>query len=276
MPSRSGEGVADVSGPSREPDDAGAKDASSAGERRMTFAEHLDELRVRLWRIVLALMVAGAIAFLFQEALTKVLLWPWNRLAETGVAKPLMAVDVTEGFLTYMKAVMTFAVLFSAPVAAYQLWQFVAAGLYPAERRSVMTYFPLSVLLFAVMVAFGYFLLLPTTLSFLVDYAGNLIDSRIRVNSYLSLFFHLTVVLAVASQLPLLLLFLIRTGIATREGLAGMRRHFVLAAFIAAAVLTPTQDPVTMLLVALPLWLLFELGLFLGGRTERPVEESQP
>jgi sec-independent protein translocase protein TatC len=306
---------------------------------RMTFAQHLDELRSRLLRGLLGFLVVAAAALFFQEELFRFFIQPYNdarvsikgrttpdvesgeprrwsteeiaegfglleqqleelpspdaaastaeRLAQLesfvanfrdvfvrtaeGAARgggvdigPLRQTTTTEQFFAYLKAALLTAALISAPILLYQLWQFIGAGLYTHERYAVMRTLPLSVLLFGVGMSFGFLILVPVALDFLLSYGDpELVRAEITVGSYLSLLFILLFVMGMVFQVPLVMTVVSRMGLIEPATFRKHRRYFILGAFILAALLTP-PDYVTQLLVAGPMMILFELGILLA------------
>lgn len=177
---------------------------------------------------------------------------------------PLRSIHATEMFFAYLKAALLTAALVSAPFLLYQLWQFIAAGLYPGERSAVMRTLPMSVLLFAVGLAFGFLVLVPVALDFLLSYGDpEVVRAEITIGSYMSLMFVLLFVMGLVFQVPLVMTVVARMGLVQPSTFRKNRRYFIVGAFIAAALLTP-PDYVTQLLVAIPMLVLFELGIYLS------------
>ena len=169
-----------------------------------------------------------------------------------------------EAFLSYLKVCLIAALLVSLPFGLYQMWRFISEGLYPSERRAVGRFLPFSVLLFAAGLLFGYFLLIPWGLHFLLRYADPAtVTPSITLGFYLSFFNTIMLALGVLFQLPLVMLMLAYAGIMTTDTFRRMRPYFVVGAFVAAAVFTP-PDVVTQIMLALPLLLLFEAGIILS------------
>lgn len=243
------------------------------GDRRLSFSEHLDELRSHLLRAVIVVLGIAIVAGIFNEAIVSFVLHPLEvakvRLAAQGrELGPLTYVDMTEGFFFYFKIVMYGALLFGAPYAIYEIWRFVSVGLYPNERRAIMRLVPFSILLFAIGVGFCYLYLLPLSLEILLTYGDpTQLRADIRSDSYLSFFIMLSLLLGGTFQLPLAQIMLSRFGIVTADQQSKHRKGFVMAATIAAAILTPTGDPFTMMMVAVPMVVLFEIGLLIARRT---------
>ena len=274
---------------------------------RMSLGEHLDELRARLIRGLAALAVAFFVCWFFRDATTDLVMRPMNQalewidrdqvahyegllaadptLARTEFflsADPaderlrpdltvgrLQALKFTEPFWFALKVTALFASVLGGPVLLWQMWQFVAAGLYASERRVVHSYFPISLALFAVGVLFGFLVLVPYAFYFLGSTFG---PEKLRfaptISDSFSLLVLLTLALGVVFQLPALMHVLVRLDLVRRETFAQYRLHFFVGAFILGALLTP-PDVVTQTLLAVPMAVLYEVGLFTARIAER-------
>jgi sec-independent protein translocase protein TatC len=197
-------------------------------------------------------------------------------LRDAGFSLPRRLVSITpmQDIITYMIAALIFGAIVAAPILLWQLWAFIGAGLYRNERRAVMSYLPFSLLLFASGASFGYFVMVPTALEFLVALSSS--DFMLSVRDYFNFLFLLTVALAFVFQLPLVMVVLTRFGIVEPELYIKYWRHVIVGMFIVGAFLTP-PDPVTQVLMAGPMVGLFVLGLFLSkgvARRRRAQEED--
>jgi sec-independent protein translocase protein TatC len=252
--------------------DPAAAEPGPPGDRKLTFSEHLDELRRHLVRATIAIVVFGALLGVFYEQVADFVMYPFEYARaelEAGgrVVGPLSYIDVTEGAFFYLKIVLYGAILFGAPYGLYELWRFISVGLYPKERAIVMRFVPYSMALFVAGVAFNYGYLLPTALSILLDYGDpERIRPEIRLDSYLGFFIMMNLVLGVVFQLPLVQVALARFGVMSAKSQGQHRKAFVLGAAVTSAILTPTGDAVTMLLVTIPMIGLFEIGLVIARR----------
>jgi sec-independent protein translocase protein TatC len=273
---------------------------------RMTLGEHLQELRLRLWRGVVAIAVAFVLAWIFQDHLRDAAIGPYERAmdmleqhyreqAEAKLAadpslkrteyfvtddpsdrelrhfdRRFSAIGVTEPFVFLLKLCFYAALVVGGPILLWQMWGFIAAGLYPRERGLVTRYFPFSVGAFAAGVAFGYFLVIPFGIYFLnLMIPIELVRPAITLDSYTGFLLTLCVAFGFVFQLPLLMTFLARVGLVTPAWMAQHRGHFVVVAFITAALLTPTPDAYTQCMMAVPLCLLYEIGLLTSRRAAR-------
>jgi sec-independent protein translocase protein TatC len=286
---------------------------------RMTLGEHLDELRTRLFRGLIALALAFAACWFLREQTTDIVMRPmgqslaWLQEAQVAKYERLLAADptrarsefftsddpanrelraelsvpqrpqalgFTEPFWFAMKVTLLFGSVLGGPVLLWQMWQFIAAGLYARERRLVLTYFPASVALFLAGILFGYFVLVPYGFFFLAKtFAPEKVAFAPRLSEYFSLLVVLTVSLGVVFQLPAVMHVLVRLDLVRRETFARHRAQFIVGAFVVGAVVTPSPDVFTQVLVSVPMVALFELGLLLtrskGRAAEAGAEEAR-
>ncbi|MBM4059775.1 MAG: preprotein translocase subunit TatC [Planctomycetes bacterium] len=288
---------------------------------RMSFGDHLDELRTRLIRSLLAIAVAILAVMPFKHSVTGIVIEPyriqwrmgfvdWIAQLEakeqagaltgehadklgaewlgfcreyraqildgtfpypyvieerTGYPVPynLVAVNGLEDVFAYMMAAFLFALVAAAPVVVWQAWAFVAAGLYPKEKALFYRYFPFMIFLLGSGVAFGYSLVLPFSLGFLIRLMDpSQVGPMLSIGQYFTLLFALTCAMGLVFQLPLVMVALQRVGLVTHRAFVKNWRITILVIFIAAAVFTP-PEPVSMLLMAAPMVLLYGLGLLL-------------
>lgn len=241
----------------------------------MNFWEHLIELRSRIIRSLLAVGMGMAISVGFLE-----------RHVFTLALKPLegrnlMFLGLGEGFTTHLALAFALGVILALPVIAWQAWSFVAPGLYPGERRATILLAVSSTVLFATGITFAYWVLLPVVVRFFLSFEEPGLVYGGALGQYLRLVAGLVIGAGVAFQFPLVLLGLIKSGLISRRNLSKNRGYWILAIVTAAAILTPTGDIVTQLLLAIPMWLLYEAALvvsLLGGHSavSREMEAETP
>ncbi len=233
---------------------------------RMTLGEHLDELRRRVGRSVLALVVATGVAFGFNDALWSEALAPYvEALTAAGASGQLQALSPLDGFVQPFKLAFIVAIVVSSPYVLFQMWGFIAAGLYDHEKKAVRVFFPVSVGLFAAGVATAFLVVLPVGLRFLIGFGqSHGLASSFAVGEYLSLCLSLLFGLGIAYQLPIVMVFLQAMGIVERATLRKGWRIAVLTAFVLAMVLTPDPSPVSQTIMAGPLVGLYFLGVWAG------------
>ncbi|HLA76400.1 MAG TPA: twin-arginine translocase subunit TatC [Vicinamibacteria bacterium] len=244
---------------------------------KMSFLEHLDELRGRLVHAVIALIIAFGIAWFFHEPLFHFLTQPL-RAAYPDVK--FVFTGMSEALLLYMKMAFFAAIFIASPYILYQVWAFIAPGLYANEKAYAIPFIIAGSGFFIGGAAFGHFFLFPITFRFLVAFGGKDMMFLPRVGEYFTFYSWFLLGLGAVFQLPVVIFVLSRIGLVTPRFLLRQFRWAVLIAFIVAAVITPTPDMVTQTLLALPMLGLYLLGVsvaFLFGkprRAEKPASVS--
>ena len=256
------------------------KDQERLAETRMSFGAHLDELRKRLWKALLWSLLGLVVVFCFHRDVMTVVVQPFRDvMLDLAQDSTLKASGPAHAFFSYVKVSFIVGLIFTAPLWIYQIWAFIGAGLYSGERRAVFKYIPFCLVLFLSGVTFGYLVLIPLGLRYLLTFADpTMIQNWIGLKEYLGLFTVLTLVLGFTFQLPVIMIGLARSGIMGPEAFRKKRKWMILLIFIGAAVLTP-PDPVTQCLMAMPLIGLYELGIYLSwlgmGKDRPPVVWKQ-
>jgi sec-independent protein translocase protein TatC len=242
-------------------------------DRTMSVVEHLDELRRRLLISLISVAVAAIVGFVFYEPILDYLAGPYRdallRLPEEArppgaFQRGLVFAKPTEGFLTFLKIGFFSGFLLALPIVLYQLWRFVTPGLTKRERRMAITFVGSSVLLFGGGVVFA-FAILPRGLSFLLSFGGDNLVPLLTAQEYLNFLVFLILAFGLSFEFPLVLIFLAGARIITTATLRRWRRYAYFGTAVFAAIVTPTQDPYTMLLMWVPLMLLYE-GAILVAR----------
>jgi sec-independent protein translocase protein TatC len=228
---------------------------------QMTLLEHLEELRSRLVKVAIAIGIATAISFAFAQQFVDFLAVP------IGGLDKLQAIDVTENISVFMQVSLIGGLVLAMPVIVYQLIRFIVPGLTDDEKRYLWIVVPTASLLFVVGVAFAFFVMLPNAVPFLTSFLN--IPTKPRPETYFGFITKLMFWIGVSFQTPLILAFLARLGIITPQLLIKYRRYAIVLMAILAAVITPTVDPVNMMLVMAPLVILYELGILLSRFTYR-------
>ncbi len=237
-------------------------------DRHMTLIEHLEELRQRLMYSVVGLLLASGLGLVFVDPLLHLLLRP------TGNMK-LTTLTVLEPFLVKMKVAFLFGIALSMPWILYQLFAFVAPALTDAERRRIIPLALLSGILFAVGVVFGYIFILPVSTRWLLGQAGTQFQVLLTANAYISYVLFFLAIVGGTFETPLVILSLVALGVVSPQTL---RKEWRIAYMIIAGVAvlgTPDWSPVTMILVAIPMALLYEFSIILCRLVIRP-PASQP
>ena len=242
-------------------------------QREMTLRDHLEELRKRLLRVVIFIILAMVAAFVFRNQIIGFLLAPgFEDLDEMPIAT-----EVLETVGVTFKVTLMAAFVVSLPVILYQVIMFASPGLTKRERLYVFLFLPGVLIAFAAGTAFGYYVLFPPAFAFLFTFGSENVNPEIRISSYINVITSLMFWMGVVFQIPLVLFALGRLGIVTPRWLRRMRRFAILLAFVAAAIITPTFDPVNQTMVAVPIIVLYEFGIllaWLGQRLRRGAQES--
>ena len=236
-----------------------------------TFVFHLVELRDRLLRAVLAVLVIFASMFAFANDLYTLLAEPLLRQMPGGAS--MIATEVASPFFTPVKLVMVLSIFVAMPVILYQLWAFVAPGLYQKERKLVLPLLVSSTMLFYLGMAFAYFVVFPLVFGFLTNIAPKGVAVMPDISKYLDFVLKMFFAFGVAFEVPIATILVIWTGLTTAESLASKRPYIIVIAFVAGMLLTP-PDVFSQTLLALPMWALFELGLFLSRFYTNQSEDS--
>lgn len=253
--------------------------------QEMSFWDHIDALRSVLIRVVVVLVIATVGLFaLMPSIFDTVILAPCRgdfvlyRLFEritasvpwlpdfstTAFHVELINIKLASQFFIHMSTSFWLALVLMFPFVLYQLWTFVAPALYPSEKRGVKTAFLIGCLMFFLGVAVGYYIVFPVTLRFLADYhVSTMVPNQISLDSYMDTFLMLIFVMGVIFELPLVSWLMGLLGVLHRGFFRTYRRHAIVVLLALAAIITPTGDPFTLMIVFLPIYLLFELSAFL-------------
>ena len=243
----------------------------------MPLRNHMNELRKRLTIGVGAVVVTTIVAFIFHRRIIEFLLEPADALTE--VPGRLVFIDVTEMFGVAMKVSLVSGVVVALPILLSQVVLFVAPGLTPREKRYLYGFLPSILLSFAAGAAFGYYVLIPPAINFLVNFGGDIAEPTIRVSNYVNLVVMLLFWMGVVFETPVIMFLLAKLRVVSSGGFAKWRRHWIVVAFVLGALITPTFDPINQTLVAGPLIVLYEVGIWLSklaGREPRGTGSSSP
>jgi sec-independent protein translocase protein TatC len=224
---------------------------------RMTIMGHLEELRQRIVKIVLALAITTGLCLVFTTQIMELLLLP------AGGIKPIF-LKPTEMFLTYMRVGLIAGVGLAMPVIVYQIMRFLAPGLEPKEKKWLVSLVPATAAFFIGGVSFAYFFMLPFALQYLLTFGSTLVEAKWAIGEYISFVTSLLLWVGVSFETPLVIFFLAKLHIVDAKKLTSYRKYAIVGAFIAAAIITPTPDPFNQVMVAVPIILLYELGIILA------------
>lgn len=231
-------------------------------EIQETFISHLIELRDRVLRALIAVGIAFLPCFFFARDLYTLLAKPL--LAKLPAGAHMISTDVTGAFFVPMKVAMMVAFLIALPFVLYQLWAFVAPGLYQHEKKLAIPLIATSTLLFFIGMAFAYFAVFPMVFKFVVGFTPEGVSMMTDINNYLSFVLGMFFAFGVTFETPIAVIILVRMGIVSVEKLREIRPYFVVAAFVIGAIFTP-PDVVSQFMLAIPLWILYEVGIFFAA-----------
>jgi sec-independent protein translocase protein TatC len=248
----------------------------SLSETQQTLTDHLRELRIRIIRALWGILAASVIAYNYVETILVYVRMPIEKhLAGGGLVYTAPA----DKFISYLKVAAFCGFVASTPWWLYQAWKFVAPGLYANERKYTLAFIFSGSALYIAGVVFGYFLALPAAFDFLMTFGGEVDKPMITINHYLSFFTTMLLVFGLAFELPMVIVILGMLGIVTQEFLRKNRRYMVVILTIAAAILTPTPDAISLFTLLIPLYVLFEISIFFVGFFERKagdIENDRP
>ncbi len=233
-------------------------------EERSPFTEHLGELRDRLIHSFIAVGVGFVAAYFFKEQLFEILTAPLvTAMAKSGNAK-LIFTGLPEAFFTYLKVALLAGIILATPVLFYEFWMFVSPGLYREEKKYILPIIILSLIFFIAGASFGYFIVFPYGFQFFLGFTTETIQAMPSMKEYLSFASKMLLAFGFVFELPLVLTFLSRMGLVTPAFLKKNRKYALLLFFVGAAIITP-PDVVTQVMMAMPLILLYEIGI-LGAK----------
>ena len=240
--------------------DKAAESAAGEGaglDARMTILEHLEELRQRITKAVLAVAVTTLLCLVFTNKILEWLLLP------SGGIKPIF-LRPTEMFITYMRVGLIAGIALAMPIIVYQLLRYLAPGLKPEEKKYLYTMVPGATGFFIAGVAFAYFAMLPFALKYLLTFGSDLVEAKWAIGEYISFVTSLLLWVGLSFETPMVIYFLAKLKIVNAKKLSSYRKFAIVGAFIMAALITPTPDPFNQLMVAIPIILLYELGIILA------------
>jgi sec-independent protein translocase protein TatC len=226
----------------------------------MSFIAHLEELRQRIIVCLVAVCITFSVSYAFKDKLFRILMRPLNSILEQTGQKMIFT-GLTEAFFVYLKTSFICGLLFAVPVIMYEMWLFIAPGLYDKEKRLLLPFVLLSSFFFIGGACFGYFVCFPYAFQYLMGFGTDYIKAMPSMKEYLSLASLLLFAFGCTFELPLVLTLLAKAHIITSAFLARNRKWATLLIFIAAAIITPTTDPFNLFLMAVPLMILYEVGI---------------
>lgn len=237
----------------------------------MTFWDHLDELRSVIIRILVITVLAAAIAFCMKDWLFTVVLAPrtsdfitYQLMGVEPFSIHLMNTGLTEQFMIHLKTAMYAGLLLASPYILYQLFRFVSPALYDNERKYATALVSSGYLMFMLGTALNYFLIFPLTVKFLGTYQVSAdVANMLTLQSYMDTLIMMSLVMGIVFELPVVSWLLGKMGLIKASMMQIWRRHAIVAILIISAIITPTTDAFTLFVVALPIWLLYELSILI-------------
>lgn len=244
---------------------------ASPDQSDMPLIEHLLELRNRLLKMVLAVVICFAAIYPFANELYLLLSQPLRDLLPVG--QTMIATDITAPFFAPLKLALVLAVFVAIPVILYQLWSFIAPGLYAHEKRLAFPLLFTSVILFYAGAVFAYFVVFPLVFGFFTAIGPEGIVELPDINSYLNFVLKMFFAFGVAFEIPIATVLLILTGATTPDELSEKRPYVVVGCFVIGMLLTP-PDIISQTLLAVPMWILFEFGIIFGRLAYRQRQDD--
>ena len=238
------------------------EEAAAEGGRSMTLLDHLSELRVRLVRSLIALTVGFFACYGFAEELFNYLMIPLTRALPSGAK--LIYTALPEAFFVYMQVALVAGAFLASPYLFYQIWLFIAPGLYDEEKRHVIPIAGASALFFVAGAAFCYFQVFPYAFEFFVGFATDTIAPMPKLDEYLGFTLKMLLAFGLIFEMPLFAFFLARLGLVTAQWMRKTRKYAILAIFIVAAILTP-PDVFSQLMMAMPMLVLYEISIIVAA-----------
>jgi len=242
-------------------------------EKKLPLTSHLQELRKRLILSFIAVGIGFILCYALAQSIFDILAFPLLKVMPAGGS--LIFTSVAEAFFTYMKVAFIAGLILASPFILYQIWAFVAPGLYQKEKRYVVPFVLGGSLFFAMGVLFGYFVAIPVGFKFLLGFATDLIKPMPSMKEYLSFSIKFLLAFGIVFEFPVVLVLLAKIGVIDAKTLARQRKYAILLIFIFAAVMTP-PDFISQVLMALPLMALYELSILLSRVFGKKASVSTP
>ena len=224
------------------------------------FLDHLEEFRVRILYSLAGIIIFTVISFFFNKNILEIISSPLN--------SDLIFISPHEAFFVSLKAALLAGILVSAPFTAYHIWKFIGIALKNNEKKFLLIYVPVTLILFLGGIFFGFMVVLPLGLKFLLNFGGAALTPMITVEKYVSFVFLILMVFGITFQLPLFMRMVTSIGIVEKTVLQSGRRHAIVIIFIIAAILTP-PDIFTQVALALPIIALYEIGLVFAAKNKK-------
>lgn len=238
------------------------KTTETIEDHKMSLTDHLLELRTRLTRSLIALGIGFGVCYYYKDFIFDIITRPLTQVLPKN--SYLIYTGLSEAFFTYMKVAFFAGLIITSPFILYQIWKFISPGLLPKEKKYVVPFVLTSTFLFLSGVAFGYFIALPPAFKFFVSFNNQYLQAMLSFKDYLSLFVTFLLGFGLSFELPVFMFFLTKLGIVNAEMLSKQRRYAILIIFVVAAILTPSPDALSQILMAIPLMFLYEVSIFVS------------
>lgn len=258
-------------------------------EKEMSFLDHLEELRRHILRAIIAIVLGGSVLFIIGRPVFDQILfgvrnpdfwsyrficglsekWGWgDALCITPAKFTIITTGLGEEFITHIKVAIVGGIVIAFPYVFWEFWRFIKPGLYNPERKATRGVIFVCSFLFTTGVAFGYFVVTPFAVNFLVNYTIADIENTVTLTSFINYMIMFTVPAGLAFELPLVVFYLSKLGLATPQGMRKYRKHAFVTILIVASVITP-PDVITQFLIGVPLYFLYEISIFVSARENR-------
>lgn len=255
-------------------------------EEQMTFWDHLDVLRGSIIRVLVSAVVMGIGVFFLKDWLFDIVLWPrdsnfptYRLLGAEPFQLHLINTELTEQFMIHMKVSLISGLLVASPYIIYVLFRFISPALYDNERRASYRLVGAAYGMFIVGIVVNYFLIFPLTVRFLGTYSvSSEVETMLTLSSYVDTLLLMSLVFGIVFEIPVIAWLLARFGMLKHTWMSMYRRHAIVAILVLAAIITPTADIMTLIVVSLPIWLLYELSIwivrFTNAKEQQESEEA--
>jgi sec-independent protein translocase protein TatC len=237
--------------------------------KKLDVISHLEELRRRMLFCLAFFLIAGVLSFLKCDLLLTAIRKPLD-----GLVAELIFISPTEAFIAYIKVALLSGFIISFPVILYHTWAFLSPAVPRGTRRHIIVWLFLALVFFFSGITFSYFVAVPLALNFLIDFGREIAAPKITLGNYISFFGALILIGGIIFEIPITMGLLADAGLLQARVLRKKRHYAVLAILVFAAIITPTQDIMNMLLFAIPMMVLYEVGLVIVGITERRKRKS--
>ena len=253
-------------------------------EEQMTFWDHLDVLRGSIIRVLVAAVVMGIGVFFLKDYLFDLVLWPrdssfptYRLLGADPFQIRLVNTELAEQFMIHMKVSLVMGLLVASPYIIYVLFRFISPALYDDERRASIRLVGAAYGMFMVGIVMNYFLIFPLTVRFLGTYSVSTeVETMLTLSSYVDTLLLMSLVFGIVFEIPVIAWLLAKFGMLRHTWMAQYRRHAIVAILVLAAVITPTADIMTLIIVSLPIWLLYEVSIWIVKFTNAPLPDDSP